>query len=193
MPKWRPIRIAAWTGLAVVGLYGAALASAGLAAGPRVSGLAVVFGNAIDGDLRPSPRLEARLETALTLYRGAIVRRVLVSGGIEQPGDRDEARAMADWLVTHGVPRAAIIEDRDGRDTMETSRRAAQEAGQDSVVAVTQWFHLPRATLMIRRFGVTEMSGAWPHFVEARDAYSFVREAIALPLYAAIPLEQAQD
>ena len=170
--------------LAITGITLAAIAVTGLSASPRPCGLAVVFGNTVDADGQPSPRLRARLGTALALYRAGTVRRVMVSGGVEQPGGRDEARAMAAWLEARGVPPAALIEDPGGTDTLETARHAAALAGNGGVVAVTQWFHLPRAMLALRGFGIRDVSGAWPRFAEARDAYSFLREAIALPAYA---------
>jgi vancomycin permeability regulator SanA len=183
---WPLLKGAAGVTLALGGIYLAALALAGLSASPSASDLAVVFGNTVAADGQPSPRLRARLDTALALYRRGMVQRVMVSGGVEQPGDRDEARAMASWLEANGVPRAAIVEDAGGKDTMETARHAATVGG--SVIAVTQWFHLPRAMLMMRRFGVRCVSGAWPRFAEARDAYSFLREAVALPFYAVRPI-----
>ena len=170
--------------LALGSVYLAGLAIAGLSASPRVCGLAVVFGNTVDAGGQPSPRLAARLGEALALYHAGIVRRLMVSGGIEQPGNRDEARAMALWLMARGVPSAAIIEDSRGTDTMETACHAAAVAKGGNAVAVTQWFHLPRAMPAMRRFGIRGVSGAWPRFLEARDAYSLLREAIALPFYA---------
>ena len=184
--RWTLSHRAACATLALGGIYLAGLAAAGLSASPRVSELALVFGNTVAADGQPSPRLRARLETARALYRAGMVQRVMVSGGVEQPGDRDEARAMAAWLVAKGVPRSVIIEDPGGIDTMETVRHAAELGG--SMVAVTQWFHLPRTILMLRRFGIGRVSGAWPRFAEARDAYSFLREAVALPFYALRPL-----
>ena len=72
---------------------------------------------------------------------------------------------------------------------MATARHTAALAGPGtSVVVVTQWFHLPRAILAMRRFGLREVSGNWPRWFEARDAYSFVREAVALPVYALRPV-----
>ena len=188
-----PTRRLATAVLAAGGVYLVALCIAGLSASPRACGLAVVFGNTVEPDGQPSPRLRARLGTALALYRAGTVRRLLVSGGIEQPGDRDEARAMALWLQARGVPRTAIVEDPGGTDTMRTARHAAAIAAGGGAVAVTQWFHLPRAMLAMRRFGIRDVSGAWPRFLEARDAYSLLREAVALPVYAVRPITADGD
>ena len=80
---------------------------------------------------------------------------------------------------------ARIVSLAEGTDTMETVRRVAAEGG--SVVAVTQWFHLPRAVLMMRRIGMREVSSTWPRFAEVQDTHSFLREAVGRPFYAAKP------
>ena len=170
--------------LVLAGLYMALLAVVGLSARPRHCALAVVFGNAVDAGGQPSARLRARLETALTLYHAGMVRRVMVSGGIERQGDRNEARAMATWLEARHVPPAAIVEDSEGTDTMATARHVAAVAAGGGAVAVSQWFHLPRAMLAMRAAGTRDVSGAWPRFIEVRDVYSFLREGIAVPVYA---------
>ncbi|MGI4809288.1 MAG: hypothetical protein ACRYF2_14405 [Janthinobacterium lividum] len=46
--------------------------------------------------------------------------------------------------------------------------------------------------LAMRRFGLREVSGDWPRWFEARDTYSFLREAVALPFYAARSLRRDQ-
>ena len=178
------LRSAASTVLALAGLYMAGLAVVGLSAHPRPCALAVVFGNAVDANGQPSARLRARLETALALYRAGMVRRVMVSGGIERQGDRNEASAMAAWLEAGQVPPAAIVEDPDGTDTMATARHVAAVAAGGGAIAVSQWFHLPRAMLAMRGAGMRDVSGAWPRFVEVRDVYSFLREGVAVPFYA---------
>lgn len=161
------------------------LAAAGLFARPARSDLAVVFGNAVTAG-RPSPRLQARLDTAAALFRAGLVRRVLVSGGVDA-GGQDEAAVMAAYLAKRGIPAAAVLQDPHGDDTFATARNTAALL-PDGVVVVTQWFHVPRARLAMRRFGVARVSATWPRFAEWRDAYSFMREAAGLPVYAVRPL-----
>ncbi len=185
MPASRRYGLLAASGSALAGTYLVAIAVFGLIQQPRRSELAVVLGNTVTPDGQPSPRLQARLDAAVRLVRSGTVRRVLVSGGIEEPGHRDEAAAMSAYLRAQGVPPEAILEDNAGTDTMETARHTAALTGSGTgVVVVSQWFHLPRAILAMRRFGLREVSGDWPRWFEARDAYSFLREAVALPFYA---------
>lgn len=172
--------VAVAIGLGLV--YLAMLAAIGLSARPRPGELAVVLGNTVVAG-QPSPRLRARLDVAVGLFRAGLVRRVLVSGGIEPSGD-DEAAVMGRYLVAEGIPQAAIVEDPLGDDTFATARHTADllDPG-DGVVVVTQWFHIPRTMLAMRRCGLRKVSGAWPRYVEWRDVYSFLREAVALPTY----------
>ena len=189
MRRWRGLGI---LGCGAVGAYLVALAAAGLVQQPRQAELAVVPGNTVAPDGQPSPRLQARLDAAVQLYRAGLVKRVLVSGGVEEPGHRDEAATMAAYLQAQGIPSEAVLQDPAGTDTMETARHtAALLAGTGSVVVVSQWFHLPRTILVMRRFGLQQVAGAWPRWFEARDAYSFLREAVALPVYALRPLGPA--
>ena len=43
---------------------------------------------------------------------------------------------------------------------------------------------MPRTVLAMRRCGLRPVSATWPRFAEARDIYSFLREAADLPYYA---------
>lgn len=179
----------ATTATVLVFAYLAALAAYGLVQQPRSADLAVVLGNTVMPNGQPSPRLKARLDTALRLYWTGAVRRVLVSGGMEEPGHRDEATAMAAYLRAEGMPAGAILEDGAGTDTLETARHTAALVDPETgVVVVSQWFHLPRSIVAMRRLGLRKVSGDWPRWFEARDIYSVLREAVALPLYAFRPL-----
>ena len=169
--------------------YLAALAGVGLLARPERSDLLVVLGNELTTEGLPSLRLQARLDAALAAFRAGLAPRVLVSGGVE-PGGGDEAAAMAEYLAGHGVPREAIVQDPRGVDTMETARAVAGLLDRDGrVLVVTQWFHIPRTWLALRRFGFRHVSAVWPRYAEVRDLYSFGREAVAVPAYAVRSLE----
>lgn len=169
-------------------LYLGALAATGLLARPAPADLIVVLGNAVMADGQPSPRLRARLDAALVAYKAGLAPQVLVSGGIE-PGGQDEAASMAAYLAAQGMPAAAIALDARGNDTWATARAtAALLGGSGRVIVATQWFHVPRTLLALRRFGLQSAGAAWPRFWEARDLASFVREAVALPWYAVRPM-----
>ncbi|MCQ8277557.1 YdcF family protein [Acetobacteraceae bacterium KSS8] len=177
-------RLFRWSGAAALA-YAAALAFAALSATPAPSDTAIVLGNAVFRNGTPSPRLQARLDEALALFRHGVVRRILVSGAVERWNGMDEAQVMARYLERNGVPANAILQDPHGTNTQMTARDARALLGPDeSVVAVSQWFHLPRTMLSLRAYGFRHVSGAWPRWWEDRDLPSFLREMVALPVYA---------
>jgi uncharacterized SAM-binding protein YcdF (DUF218 family) len=94
---------------------------------------------------------------------------------------------MAAYLTAQRVPPSAILQDPNGIDTLATSRNTACLVGQGSVLVVTQWFHVPRTLIAMRRAGLRDVSAAWPRYVEWRDLYSFLREAVAIPVYVLKP------
>ena len=125
---------------------------------------------------RPAP---ADLPSSLTVVLGNAV----MADGL------DEAASMAAYLAAQGVPAAAAALDPQGMDTWATARAtAALLGGSGRVIVATQWFHVPRTLLALRRFGVAGADAAWPVFWEARDLASFMREAVALPWYAVRPV-----
>lgn len=170
-------------------LAGIVLASAGLLARAQPADVGVVLGNTVHRDGSPSPRLAARLDTALQCYEEHQCRLLFVSGGVDASGT-DEALAMRAYLVGHGVPPERIVVDSTGGDTWSTARHASafmRSRGLFSAVVVTQYFHLPRTMLALRRFGIRDVSGAYPRFWELRDIYSVAREVPAYLWYSVRP------
>lgn len=106
----------------------------------------VVLGAAqYDGD--PSPIFKARLDQADYLYDEGFSPVVIVTGG-KQAGDRfTESEAGANYLVSQGVPDDAILNENQGRTTLESLRgvrEMAAERGIDSVLLVSDPMHSER-------------------------------------------------
>jgi vancomycin permeability regulator SanA len=142
--------------------------------------LIVVPGNTVAADGTPSPRLQARLDAALTLYRAHHAPLIFVSGGIGKEGF-DEALSMAAYLVKNGVPSSAIIRDNQGITTMATARNAAafMRAHQlSSALIATQYFHVARLQLALERNGIGATGSLHASYFELRDFYSIPREVL---------------
>jgi vancomycin permeability regulator SanA len=147
--------------------------------------VAVVLGNTVEPDGTPSPRLRARLDRAVELYRRGLVPLVMVSGGFGREGF-EEAYVMAAYVEAAGIPRAHIVVDRDGIDTEHTAINAARmmrARGIDSAIAVSQFFHLTRTKRALRNAGIAHVSSAHARYFEPRDAYSTVREFFGFYAY----------
>ena len=63
-----------------------------------------------------------------------------------------------------------------------------REHGYTRALAVTQYFHVPRTMLALKRQGVTDVGGGYPRYFELRDIYSVFRELPAMALYIFRPL-----
>src|SRR5215217_3712711 len=87
-------------------------------------GAAVVLG-AAQWNGQPSPVLRARLDHALDLYRAGYAPRVLVTGGVGDGDDLSESAVAAAYLWEQGVPAPAILQEEEGRSSLESIRGSA--------------------------------------------------------------------
>jgi vancomycin permeability regulator SanA len=161
------------------------LAAAGLHDHLGRSDVALVLGSKVQLDGTPSPRLCARLDRTLELYREGYFPSVIVSGATGREG-YDEALVMRDYLVSHGIPVDHVIVDSGGTTTFASARNAIQIARAhrfESILVVSQYFHLPRARLALQRFGVLTVYSAHARIFELRDIYSSPRELIGYVSY----------
>src|SRR5262245_27204271 len=133
----------------------------GLTDNATESDVGIVLGSKVMPDGTPSARLRARLDKADELFHLGKFKYVIVSGGTGNEG-RTEARVMADYIAGQKrVPRKAIILDEHGNTTQATAQNSAaimKERGLTSAVVVTQYFHITRSRLALRRAGVAMVS-----------------------------------
>ncbi|MDO4501608.1 MAG: YdcF family protein [Coriobacteriia bacterium] len=159
-----PVRVA---GLAV--LVAGALAVAGLSCA-SLSGMGqqpdedadalVVLGAQVRAD-GPSNVLRYRLDAAADYYRNHPGVRIICSGGQGYNEPTTEARAMADYLADHGVPRSALELEDQSTNTVQNLQYSAKllDPKNDRVVVVTNGFHLFRAMGLARKLGYAHVSG----------------------------------
>lgn len=148
--------------------------------------MAVVFGKTVNRDGHPSKRLEARLDETVRLFRRGLFPKILVSGGIGKEGFF-EGSVMKAYLIDHGVSGDHIFLDNAGDNTYSTARNAShlmRERRMESALLISQFFHLPRARLAFRRFGIYPLYYGRPDYYELRDLYSLLREVFALCAYS---------
>ena len=114
--------------------------------------VAIVFGAGIKNG-EPTPVLRDRVQTAADLYFNGKVEKILMSGD-NRFVDYNEPEAMRQYAITLGVPDTDIVLDYAGRRTYDTCYRARDIFQLDSVILVTQDFHLPRAIYLCNMLGV---------------------------------------
>jgi SanA protein len=142
--------------------------------------VAIVLGNRAFSDGSLSRELAARVSVALDLWRAKKVQTLFLSGAVYPEDAYDEPGAMEAWLERRGVPREAMILDRQGFRTAATMADAAAR-GFRSVLVCTQGYHLPRALYLARHAGLTA-TGVAANSPPARflaRAHIFVRETLA--------------
>ncbi|HKQ99342.1 MAG TPA: YdcF family protein [Pyrinomonadaceae bacterium] len=147
--------------------------------------VAIVLGSKVEAGGVPSTRLRARLDKALELYRQGLFPEIIVSGGTGDEGF-DEAAVMKGYLVREGVPEERIHVDSGGANTYLTaqnSSRMMKERGWQSALVISQYFHISRTKLALRRSGVSTVFSAHADLFEFRDIYSTVREVFGYGAY----------
>jgi uncharacterized SAM-binding protein YcdF (DUF218 family) len=188
MWRKRAKRILLFTALPIILVFTLAatlIVADGLTDEIHAADVAIVPGNTVEKDGRPSERLRARLDQTVVLYRQGLFPDVIVSGGVGSEGF-DEAEVMKRYLVENGVPEGRIHVDGGGATTFLTAKNAARimrENGWQSAMVVTQYFHIPRMRLALKRSGITPVFSAHARYFELRDVYSITREVFGYGAY----------
>ncbi len=113
----------------------------------------LVLGAGLRPDGSPSDMLRDRLSFACDLWNEGVSDTVLISGDRASEA-YDEVTAMKNYLLAHGVPEEAIVEDPMGYSTSESLKRAKDIFGYENVAVVTQRYHLYRALYIAQKIGL---------------------------------------
>lgn len=145
--------------------------------------IAIIFGTTVNADGTLSTRLQARLDAGIELYNNKTVKKLFVSGGLGKEGF-EEGTKVAEYLVLKGVSESDIIVDNNGNNTRETAENFAKQfPNSESVIVVSQYFHISRAKLALHKAGVENVYGVHARYWEWRDVFSLGREFIAYYRY----------
>ena len=115
--------------------------------------VALVMGARVYSNGRLSGMLRDRVETAVALYHAGKVEKLLMSGD-NSSLEYNEPDAMMAHAVALGVPAEDIQPDYAGRRTYDSCYRAKAIFQVESLVIVTQAFHLPRALFLCNQLGI---------------------------------------
>ena len=141
-----------------------------------ISQAAVVPGAAIlkNGDL--SPVLKDRVDKALELYKAHKVFKILVTGN-NNSLTYDEVDPVRRYLLKEGVPSADIFLDHAGFDTYSSMYRAQEVFAVESMIIVSQSFHLPRSVYLANNLGMVAygLNADNGHYT----SYNYIREFFA--------------
>lgn len=115
---------------------------------------------------RPTDVFESRLQHGLDLYNRGLAPVIIVTGGKQEGDTYTEAETGEQWLIDRGVPEGAILMENEGRDTwanLRGARDAAQGYDIESVLIVSDGFHLFRAERMAEAVGFDAYTSPTPN------------------------------
>jgi SanA protein len=148
------------------------------AAGVPARSVAIVPGaRVVDG--KPFVHLRGRLETALMLYQGGRVKKILVSGN--DTAAQPEASVMSAWLRERGVDPADILVDNGGSRTRATMDRAADIYDIRDAVICTQDVSASRSVYLAKQAGISAVAVGLPSTLSQSSRWTF-REALKTTL-----------
>ena len=141
---------------------------------------ALVLGAGVWGD-SPSHMLEERLNKGIDVYNTGCTNRILMSGDHGQE-DYDEVNVMKSFAVNCGATSNEVFMDHAGFSTYESMYRARDIFCVESVVIITQRYHLYRAVYDARKLGLNAYGvcadGQYDYDITVRT-YNNTREALA--------------
>ncbi len=137
---------------------------------------------------RPSPVLEARLNHALFLYLQHMAPRILTTGGAGGDPVFTEAEVGRAYLSRRGVPSEAILVEKEGSSTVESTVAAAeimQRMDLKSCIVVSDGYHIYRVRKMLESRGVAVYGSPRPDERPQgwRQRWVYFRQAIAYDLW----------
>jgi vancomycin permeability regulator SanA len=143
--------------------------------------VALVSGSGIRPDGVPAPNLRERLDGVVKLYQDGKFPLIIVSGPTRGDGF-SEAKTMAEYLVAHQVPAAAIILDSGGDDNAAVARGVAkimQERNIHSVMIVSYYYCITRLQLALKQTNILTVRHSHVGNVRQDDGVPLMHEVFA--------------
>jgi uncharacterized SAM-binding protein YcdF (DUF218 family) len=132
--------------------------------------------------------LKRRIDCAVGLFKAGESDLIVASGGLGK-FPPTEAQVMGRELIFSGVPKQAILLEENSTTTFENaafSLPIIRQQKKDSVIVVTDRYHIARAVLTFRIMGMAA-KGAYPNTTKGssmrKRVWFRIREAFALPVY----------
>lgn len=138
----------------------------------------VVLGASVFANGTPSDILADRLEVATDLYKSGAADAIIVSGD-NRDSHYNESDAMKNYCVELGIPASSVYMDHAGYDTYASIYRAHYVYGANSLIVVTQAYHLYRALAIAQGLGMEAAGVAADKGSYENQLMYSVREALA--------------
>lgn len=138
----------------------------------------MVLGASVNPDGTPSPMLEDRLDTGIELYHRGVAPKLLLTGDDGQV-EYNEVEGMKKYAIAAGVPEEDIFLDHAGFSTYDSVYRASYVFGVESMVVVTQEYHLYRTLQGCEKMGIDAVGVAAEQEVYSGQELREGREILA--------------
>lgn len=138
----------------------------------------LVLGAGVREDGSPSYMLKDRLDKSIELYNAGVANKIIMSGdhGTE---DYDEVNTMKAYAVAAGVPSKDIFMDHAGFSTYESLYRARDIFCAESIIIVTQEYHMYRALYVSECLGLDAVGVTAENIKYSGQLYRELRELLA--------------
>ncbi len=126
----------------------------------------IVLGSPANPDGTPGPEQEQRTLESVREYKSGRAPHIIMTGGAAH-NRYVESDVMAQIAERHGVPESAILEDKQSKNTIQNAFyavRIMRAHGWRSAEIISSASHLPRASLIFRRYPIEWAMHAapWP-------------------------------
>ena len=139
---------------------------------------------------RPSPVLKARLDHAYELFKNGYASAIITTGSYGPDPNFSEAQVSTKYLVQRGIDPAKILTEQGSGTTYDSIRAASnliRQKGWNSVLVVSDGFHLFRVKTMLADNGIIAFTSPAPNSpIEIQASQRFwysVREVVLFAGY----------
>lgn len=113
----------------------------------------LILGARVYKNGKMSDMLLDRVKTGVELYKNKKIKKILVSGDHGQK-EYDEVNTIKNYLLKNKIPPKDIFLDHAGFDTYDSIYRAKNIFEVESLIIITQNFHLPRAIYIGQKLNI---------------------------------------
>jgi vancomycin permeability regulator SanA len=155
--------------------------------GNRTFDYGFIPGAAVYSKGKPSPIFEGRIRKALEVFRKGTLKKIILTGG-NAPGEISEGEAAQKYLVNLGVNKKNIVYENHSTTTTEQISYLRMNfsvlSGQDSVLIISDGFHLSRAIQIAKFYKINSVGVASDYSLSFEKTLFYrTRESVALLLF----------
>ena len=155
---------------------------------PAHADAAIVLGAKVNINNTPSDPLLNRTDEAVELYKSGLVNWIITTGG-QGLGYIPESKSARGLAAKQGVPLSKILIETDSHTTYENIQDIVDTAHKhniNSVIIVSDRFHLARGVMVAKYFGFKEVYWDYPSvssYTKKELILNYLREALAIWAY----------